>query len=96
MKVLARYASEHTSEKTYDARSVTARRPDPRAVLVEQERHGYEDEADEADERAGPVDAELGKHLRREQREGGRDERPDRGVDAKRGRAVVQVGVHEV
>jgi hypothetical protein len=55
---------------------------------VEEERARSEDEADETQERAGPVDAKALEHLHREERETSCDGGPHGGVGGKGGGGI--------
>lgn len=54
--------------------------PDAGAVFPEDDGYGHEDEGDEAEERAGPVDAERFEHVHAEEREDGAGEGAEEGV----------------
>lgn len=69
---------------------------DTRSVFVEHERDGHAEECQAAEERAGPVDAKVGKRRGREKRETGSEGGPDDGVNRQSGGRPSEVGVDDV
>jgi hypothetical protein len=67
-----------------------------RAIFVEKEWHRREEKRDPAEERRGPVGAQVDKHLRCEKWERGACRGTDDGMTSKRRRRIHEVGVYQV
>ena len=69
---------------------------DLRAVPVEQDGEGHARQGEEGRDAAGPVDAEVVEHVRREEREGGAEEGPQHRVGGQHGGGEDDVRVDQV